>query len=158
MTFDGKVAVWYHSLCFFGKQRQEQPKTCQIANFENISYTDQLKIIARIDPKEAEKFKEIARKRENEKEFSPGNFRADYAGTDKDPCSTCLFPIEHKEPRIRRTVYGGDSRFGKQILWAHMACFVFNRDRYHYPWDGKLMEGFESLQPEHQVFLDETLP
>jgi hypothetical protein len=137
---------------------QKPPHTSQIANFENIAYRDQLTVIAQINPNEAEKFKRITRKREAEKEFSHQNFAIDYAGKEGSLCSYCHNAIEHQIPRIRSIVHQSDSKYGKQILWTHMSCFAFNRELFNYPWDGKLMEGFNDLLPEDQVFISESLP
>lgn len=134
--------------------------TKDIENFENIAYDDQTKIIAKIDPKAGKKYQEIARKRKAEKENSYKNFAVDYASTNAEVCSSCNEIIDRAEPRIRSIVYESQNaaKFGKEILWAHMTCFAFDRDRYKYPWDGKLLEGFEDLKPEDQVFIVESLP
>jgi hypothetical protein len=160
MTYDEKEAVWYHINCFFTKAAQRHLQTGQIENFENISYYDQLEVIAKIDPKEAHKFEEIARKRQEEKSFSFKNFEVDYAGTVAEVCASCQSVIEHKEARIKCVVYDSikASKFGKEIVWAHMACFAFDRHKYKYLWDGKLMDGFENLQPEHQSLIAEWIP
>jgi hypothetical protein len=145
-------------LCFFGNTRQEPPQTSQIANFENIAYKDQLAVIAQINPNEAKKLNRIARKREVERGSSHQNFAIDYAGIEGGICSYCENLIERQSPRVRSIVYRSDSIYGKDILWAHMICFVFNRDLFKYPWDGKLMKGFDELKPEDQVTIAESLP
>lgn len=159
-TFDGKEPIWYHSDCFFRKADRAQLKVYLIENFENITYSDQLDIISKIDPKEASKFEESARKWEVEKDFSFKNFEVDYANTETEVCHTCQTDIEHKDARVKSIFYCKEKagKFGKEILWAHLACFAFDRERYSFPWAGRLMDGFENLRPEHQQFVDENMP
>jgi poly [ADP-ribose] polymerase 1 len=155
---DGKDAVWFHSRCFF--MAHKVMLTNHIENFENIKYDDQLEIILKIDPNSAEKFKKIAEKRENEASESYKNFGVEYANTNTDTCATCKEPIDRNELRIKKIVFDSDTaaKFGKEILWAHLHCFIFNRDQYDYLWDGKLLTGFNELQPAHQVIVEEALP
>jgi hypothetical protein len=160
-TFDGKESVWFHSDCFFRKADRAQLKVYLIENFENLTYDDQLKIFCNIDPEQGAKFKEIARKWEIEKDFSYKNFEVDYASnTEVETCSTCQTEIEHRDARVKIIVYCKQKagKFGKNILWAHLACFAFDREQYSYPWEGRLMDGFENLRREHQVFVDENMP
>lgn len=156
--FDGKEAVWFHNNCFFIKHSSVE--TSSIENFEKLCYQDQLIVLAKINPSAADKYSKIALKREAEKCSSYKNFGVEYATTGEEMCVTCDQKIDRLEPRIKSIVYNSHTAelFGKEVIWAHMTCFAFSREQHNYPWDGKLLEGFENLQPEDQVFIAENLP
>lgn len=111
------------------------------------------------------KFETLARKRaaEAEEPLDPAditNFGIEYATSNDDNCFFCKEQILRNEIRIKKTVYDTDiaARFGKEILWNHMHCFVIQRNFYAFQLGGNTLPGFDMLQPAHQVIIKEALP
>lgn len=154
---DGKDPLWFHNQCFFDNH---QPKFAdQIENFEGIKYDDQLDILARMDPT----FAIIAKKRAAQEPPDPAaitNYGIEYSTSNDDACHVCSEPICRNELRIKKIVFDTDIgvQFGKEILWNHLHCFIFNRDMYAFKFSGEILPGFEGLQPAHKEIIKEALP
>lgn len=157
MRHDGKDAVWYHQECFF---IAHHPKfSDEIENFEGLKYEDQLKILTKMNPM----FEKIAQKRANEEPLdvnSIENFGIEYSTSNDDKCFVCKEQLSRNEIRIKKNVYDSEvaEQFGKEILWNHMDCFVQNRDFFVFEICGNKLPGFDSLQPAHQLIIQDALP
>lgn len=149
--------MWFHKQCFFVNHQLKCAD--QIANFEGIKYDDQLDVLTRIDPE----FDKIAKKRAAEKPPDPAaitNYGIEYSTSNDDACHVCNEKIPRNELRIKKIVYDSDIgvQFGKEILWNHLHCFIFQRDLYAFKFGGEVLPGFDSLQPAHKAIVKDALP
>jgi hypothetical protein len=78
------------------------------------------------------------------------------AATDVHPAAIDL--IDRNKLLIKKIIWDKKAKFGKDILWMHLHCFVINRDQFDYLWDGELLTGFDGLKPVHQQIIKEALP
>lgn len=161
MKFDGKEAIWYHKECFFEQFKPHSRD--EIANFEGLSYDDQLNILVRIDPSSILTLQKVVEKRAAEKTPNPNditNFSIEYSTTNDQPCFVCSENIFRNEIRIKKIVFDSDLavRFGKEIRWNHLHCFIERRDLFGFEVSGCHLPGLETLQAENQMFVKEALP
>ena len=158
---DDKDPVWYHKDCIF--QAAVIRFVEEIENFEGINYDDQLSILQRINAGSAGTYEQIAKKRATEKPADPQaitNYGVEYSTSNTNLCYICKEEILRNEICIKKITQDSEigQKFGKEIMWNHLHCFVLQRDFYGFSLSGVLLPGFESLQPTHQKFLKEALP
>lgn len=116
-----------------------------------------------IDPSSASTLEKIAEKRAAERPPSPNaivNFGIEYSTSSENNCFVCQEPIYRSEIRIKKVVYEGEiaERFGKEIRWSHIDCFIMKRDLFGFEVSGYQLPGLKSLNPDHQIYVKEALP
>ncbi|XP_046754057.1 poly [ADP-ribose] polymerase [Diprion similis] len=154
---DGKIPHWYHSNCFFLKQR---PKTTgDIANFDGIRWEDQ-EVVA----KELENVSNTAPTRGKKRSDAPlsgalKDFKVEYAKSNRAMCRGCEETIIKNEVRISKKDYESENAraYGGQDRWYHVQCFSKLRKELQFFETGKKLPGFEGLNKEDQETLKKSL-
>lgn len=154
--------MWYHKKCFF-ETKTIIKRPDQIESFEAMKYDDQLDILRRIDNNS--RLEEIAMKRQQANEKGPdpealSNYGIEYSTSNIDKCSVCKEEILRNEIRIKKIVFDTDisKTFGKEILWNHLHCFIFQREFYGFKFGGEMLPGFSAMLPDHANIVKEALP
>lgn len=156
MQDDRKDPLWHHKQCFFQQYSIESIE--EIENFENIKYNDQTDILTHIDPRQKLKLEYI--KESIDEPFdpsSPKHFGIEYSTTDGEHCEVCNLIILRNEIRVKKIIYDGDiaEKFGKEIIWHHLHCFVSMRKYHGFRYSGKLLPGFDRLRAiDQQIIID----
>lgn len=89
-----------------------------------------------------------------------GDFRVEYAKSNKSTCRGCDEKIVKSEARISKKDYESDEarRFGGMDRWYHVECFVKLRADLGYYGDGNELYGIKELSKEDQENLKKVLP
>ncbi|XP_011882597.1 PREDICTED: poly [ADP-ribose] polymerase isoform X2 [Vollenhovia emeryi] len=153
---DGKVPKWYHSKCFFMKQRPKS--TNDIACFDEIRNADQDAI-----RKNLEKARDAppAKGRKRTKGGGgSGDFKVEYAKSSRSTCKGCEEKIVKGETRISKKDYESEEarRFGGMDRWYHVECFAKLRADLGYYGRGSELPGATDLSKEDREKLEASLP
>lgn len=156
---DGKDPVWFHKKCFL--KTHSVNSRDEFANFEGITYDDQLEILLKIDNNA--NLEAIAVKRANKKPIESSNlsnFGVDYSTTSDDSCWSCHEKILRNELRFKKIEYNSEvaAKFGKEILWTHLHCFLEKREIFDFLHGGHRLPGYNKLTPEHRQVVREVFP
>ncbi|XP_033221559.1 poly [ADP-ribose] polymerase [Belonocnema kinseyi] len=164
---DGKMPKWYHSHCFFTKNR---PKTIgDIAHFESIRWEDQNFVKQHIennaagggDVVDSGKGKGKGRKRASSAAVPATlDFKVEYAKSNRSKCRGCEETIVKGEVRISKLDLESEEakRFDGLDLWHHVPCFVKLRNDLEFFAGGDTLPGIKSLTPEDQQMIKTNLP
>ncbi|EFN84955.1 poly [ADP-ribose] polymerase [Harpegnathos saltator] len=148
---DGKIPKWYHSKCFFLKQRPKS--TADIACFDQIRDKDQEVLKKRLE--EALKAPPVSgkgRKRANATKSGSGDFKVEYAKSSRSTCKGCEEKIIKEEVRISKKDYETDEakKYGGIDRWYHVECFAKLRVDLGYYGEGSELPGIKDLSKEDQ--------
>ncbi|KAG8225244.1 hypothetical protein J437_LFUL008781, partial [Ladona fulva] len=163
--FDGKVPNWYHSMCFFGKQR---PKSVgDIDGFDSLRWDDQKKLKEKIGAGAGEPVdspstssSKKGKKRPAAKNDKLRDFCVEYAKSSRATCIVCGEKLIKDEIRVSKKDYESEKakRFGGFDRWHHVACFVSKRVELEYFESGSDLPGAKTLSKDDQSMLKEKLP
>jgi len=172
--FDGKQANWFHSNCFFMRNR---PKAVgEIAHFDSLRWEDQEKLTKRISDgpgadfvgaggKGGKKGKKAGAKGKVAQTVDGtllGDFRTEYAksGAAKCRAENCEEKIGKGEVRISKKDYDDDraKQYGPMDRWYHLACFVKIREQLAFFCSGSQLAGLNTLSQEDQDKVTSLLP
>lgn len=149
--------MWYHRRCFFETHRPKA--TTQFQHFERIKYADQLEVIKIVD-KKFEKFdlKKVSPKKSQAPVIL--NFAVEYSSSNAEKCAGCKDLILLKELKFKKIDYKSDvaSKYGKDIFWYHLHCFVKDREKIGFVFSGKRLPGFKDIKEDHKKTIEEALP
>lgn len=160
--FDGKTPNWYHTKCFFQKQR---PKTIDdIEYFENLRVQDQDKIKSQVgistiaivpDKKGKKRAGDSALKNAALKDF-----KIEYSKSGRAMCRGCEQKILKDEIRISKKDFDSEvgKKYGGQDLWHHVTCFAQIRSDLAYFESGDKLPGFKTLSNEDQAKVKQQVP
>ncbi|XP_039295821.1 poly [ADP-ribose] polymerase [Nilaparvata lugens] len=168
-VFDGKMAHWYHFMCFFSKQR---PKSVgDIAHYSDLRWEDQQKIQNKIaesgpgsavDEKPAKGKGKKATKRGKQTAASNElkDFLVEYAKSSRATCKGCDEKIVKEEVRISKKEYESNEakRFGGIPQWHHPECFNKLRAELEFYASGDQLPGYDSLRDEDKNMIKNLLP
>ncbi|XP_044760388.1 poly [ADP-ribose] polymerase [Coccinella septempunctata] len=156
-VFDGKMAKWYHQMCFFNKQR---PKSVDdIENFETLRLPDQEKIKERIGaatsvilPEKKGKGKKRDASTAALKSAALKDFIIEYSKSSRATCRGCDMKIMKDEIRISKKDFDTDvgKKYGGQDMWHHLSCFAKLRTELGYYESASVLPGFKSLSKDDQ--------
>ncbi|KAI4498125.1 hypothetical protein M0802_006611 [Mischocyttarus mexicanus] len=157
-VFDGAITKWYHSNCFFQKQRPKS--SSDIANFDSIRWEDQQDIKKNIEeggklPAPTKKGKKRGKGADASSDFS-----IEYAKSSRAMCRGCEEKIMKEEVRISKKDYESDEarRYGGLDRWYHLECFVKLRTELEFFDQADSLAGFKSLSKEDQADVKKKLP
>ncbi|RZF40692.1 hypothetical protein LSTR_LSTR007983 [Laodelphax striatellus] len=168
--FDGKMAYWYHYMCFFAKQK---PKSIgDIAHYADLRWEDQQKIEKKIaeissgpavDEKPAKgKGKKAATKRGKQTAATNElkDFLVEYAKSSRATCKGCDEKIVKEEVRISKKEYESNEakRFGGIPQWHHPECFTKLRAELAFFVSGDQLPGFDTLKDDDKNMIKKLLP
>ncbi|GAB1867984.1 Poly [ADP-ribose] polymerase [Camponotus japonicus] len=157
---DGTIPRWYHFKCFFEKQRPKS--TADIACFDEIRHEDQEEIQKKIEESvNAPPVSGKGRKRTKGGGSSgSGDFRVEYAKSNKSTCKGCDEKIIKGETRISKKDYetAEARRFGGLDRWHHVECFAKLRADLGYYGSGDELPGVKELSKEDRNSLKAALP
>ncbi|XP_070152287.1 poly [ADP-ribose] polymerase [Polyergus mexicanus] len=156
---DGTIPRWYHYNCFFLKQRPKS--TADIACFDEIRHEDQEVIQKKIEESlNAPPVSGKGRKRTKGGGSGSGDFRVEYAKSNKSTCKGCDEKIIKGEMRISKKDYESAEarRFGGLDRWHHVECFVKLRADLGYYGSGDELPGIKELSKEDKNSLKTALP
>ncbi|KAM0731843.1 Poly [ADP-ribose] polymerase [Formica fusca] len=156
---DGTIPKWYHYKCFFLKQRPKS--TADIACFDEIRHEDQEVIQKKIEESlNAPPVSGKGRKRTKGGAGGSGDFRVEYAKSNKSTCKGCDEKIIKDEMRISKKDYESAEarRFGGLDRWHHVECFVKLRADLGYYGSGDELPGTKELSKEDKNSLKTALP
>ncbi|EFN69632.1 Poly [ADP-ribose] polymerase [Camponotus floridanus] len=158
---DGTIPRWYHFECFFEKQRPKS--TADIACFDEIRLEDQEEIQKKIEEfVNAPPVSGKGRKRTKGggASGSAGDFRVEYAKSNKSTCKGCDEKIIKGETRISKKDYetAEARRFGGLDRWHHVECFAKLRADLGYYGSGDELPGVKELSKEDRNSLKAALP
>lgn len=162
--FDGKMAQWYHFMCFFGKQRPQSVD--QIEHFESLRYDDQQKIKEKIEQlgsaivPTTSKGKGKGKKRDAPASGSTKDFTLEYAKSSRAICRGCEIKIMKEEVRISKKDYTSEigMKYGGQDMWHHLSCFAKLRSELKFFAGGDQLPGFNSLNKADKAEVLKQLP
>jgi len=171
--FDGKQAQWFHSNCFFTRNRPSA--VGEIAHFDSLRWEDQEKISARISAGPGADFIEPKGKKGKKGAASKGgagagggltdgtllkDFRTEYAKSGAAKCRTCEEKIGKGEVRICKKDYDDDraKQYGPLDRWHHLDCFAKNREELQFFCSGSKLAGLNTLSQEDQDKITSKLP
>jgi len=164
--FDGKQANWFHSNCFFTRNRPTA--VGEIAHFDSLRWEDQEKISKRIADGPGADFVEKGKKGKKSVKGSGGltdgtmlsDFRTEYSKSGAAKCRTCEEKIAKGEVRICKKDYDDDraKQYGPLDRWHHLACFSKNREQLMFFCSGEKLAGLNTLSQEDQDQLTSNLP
>lgn len=157
---DMKHPRWYHFDCIFKSKPIKSAD--HIEHFEEIEYSDQVKIMEKIDPN----FKngEIARKKiaETDKTKAITNYGVECMPelSDRGNCSTCGIEFWANDLIVMRIVFDSRvaRRHGRDIKWNHLVCFAEKRGYLRYDLCGRDLPGFDKLDRDDQALVNAILP
>ena len=169
--FDGKVPHWYHSKCFFTRNR---PKTVgDISHYDSLRWEDQEKIKTMLEAAltggaiPAKGGKKGSKKAAN---GSAGgglsangtilkDFRLEYAKSGASKCGVCEEKIKKNEVRAGKKEYESQraKMYSPYDKWHHIECFVKDRETLEYFDSGDAMGGFFNLSPEDQNLVKSSI-
>ncbi|XP_077279950.1 poly-(ADP-ribose) polymerase isoform X2 [Temnothorax americanus] len=154
---DGKIPKWYHTKCFFLKQRPKS--TGDIACFDEIRNEDQDTIRKNLEKSLDAPPAAKGRKRTKGAGGS-GDFRVEYAKSSKSTCRGCEQKIIKGETRISKKDYESEDarRFGGLDRWHHVECFAKLRPEMGYYGRGDELPGAKELSKEDRESLKAALP
>ncbi|XP_043465217.1 poly [ADP-ribose] polymerase [Leptopilina heterotoma] len=162
---DGKMEKWFHSACFFSKNR---PKTTgDIAHFDSIRWEDQNFIKEQIGANagggavDSGNSKGKSRKRTNNATPTNNNdFTVEYSKSSRAKCRACEEVIIKGDVRISKKDYDSEEgrAFGGIDRWHHVPCFVKIRNDLEYYDAGNNIPGFKNLSGEDQKMVKTTIP
>lgn len=90
---------------------------------------------------------------------SPDHFGIEYSTSNEGLCKECNDTIFYNEIRVKTTIYDSEiaSKFGKEIQWHHLHCFVFSREQHGFRLSGEMLPGFNDLQEIHQQIVKDAI-
>lgn len=149
--FDGKMPLWHHFNCFFGKQKVKT--VGDIEHFDSLRWEDQKKIKEKIASPEASD-SGSASPVDHMKDFS-----TEYAKSNRSTCRGCDSKIEKGVVRVSKKDYESQrsKMYGPQPMWYHVDCFVENREKLEFYESAEKIPGFRTLGVEDQKSLREKL-
>ncbi|EZA56984.1 Poly [ADP-ribose] polymerase [Ooceraea biroi] len=159
---DGTVPRWYHFKCFFMKQRPKS--TADIACFDEIRNEDQDAIRKKLEESLSAPAQTSGKGRKRTKAGASGgvsgDFRVEYAKSNKSTCKGCEEKIIKGETRISKKDYESEEarRFGGLDRWYHVECFVKLRADFGYYESGDKLPGAKQLSKEDLQNLKDALP
>ncbi|KAF5305635.1 hypothetical protein FQR65_LT07716 [Abscondita terminalis] len=161
--FDGKVPNWYHSSCFFRKQR---PKTVDdIEHFESLRWEDQESLKSKIGASSEiivpdQKGKKRDAKAVASKKSALKDFIIEYSKSSRALCRGCEQKIMKEEIRISKKDFETDvgKRYGGQDMWHHVSCFAKLRSELGYFESANALPGFKALNKDDQKSVLTELP
>lgn len=165
--FDGRTPNWYHTQCFFNKQR---PKALgDFAGVLSLRYEDQEKVRKLIeDTLSSGIVKGSTAKGKGKKRAAPGadaskalkDFKIEYAKSNRATCRGCELLIMKGEIRISKKDFESEigRKYGGQDMWHHVECFNKVRNDLLYFAAGSLLPGYLTLSKDDQKIVDEKLP
>ncbi|KAF3422106.1 hypothetical protein E2986_01385 [Frieseomelitta varia] len=159
---DGKITKWYHSECFFMKQR---PKTtADIGNFDNIRWEDQKEIQKKIEETKILPVPSSGKgKKRGGSKLSAGplrDFLVQYAKSSRSTCKACEEKIVQGEIRISKKDFESEEgrKYGGIDKWHHLECFVKIRENLEFYESGNMIPGSNELSKDDQKKLKSALP
>ncbi|XP_032677618.1 poly [ADP-ribose] polymerase [Odontomachus brunneus] len=155
---DGKIPRWYHANCFFLKQRPKS--TADIDCFDQIRNEDQEQIKKKLE--EALKAPPVSgkgKKRANAAKSGSGDFKVEYAKSNKSTCKGCEEKIIKGETRISKKDFESAEarKYGGIDRWYHVECFAKLRAELEYYGKGDELSGINTLSKEDQKSLKTAL-
>jgi len=172
--FDGKQANWFHSNCFFTRNRPAA--VGEIAHFDSLRWEDQEKISARIAAGPGADFIEPKGKKGKKAggaakggagaggALTDGtllkDYRTEYAKSGAAKCRICEEKIAKGEVRICKKDYDDDraKQYGPLDRWYHLKCFADNREQLMFFCSGSKLAGLNTLSQEDQDKVTSQLP
>ncbi|XP_012253348.2 poly [ADP-ribose] polymerase [Athalia rosae] len=158
---DGKMPKWYHSECFFDKQR---PKTtADIAHFDSIRWEDQGKIKTMLEASAGKELPVGKKGRKRAGGSAAGTFQdftVEYAKSNRSTCRGCEEIIIKGEVRISKKDWESENArsYGGQDRWHHIDCFVKLRAELGFFEAANMLPGFDKLTKEDKSRLKSKLP
>ncbi|XP_059610160.1 poly [ADP-ribose] polymerase [Phlebotomus argentipes] len=158
---DGKQPNWFHSKCFFEKQRPASEG--DIAGFAMLRTKDQefiSKEIAKITQPGASTSGKGKGKKRGASNTLIRDFGVEYSKSDRATCAGCQQKILKGEVRIKKIAYDTEvgMKFGGQPLWHHVECFVQCRQDVGYFTSGDQLPGYNALSKEDKNAVKKALP
>jgi len=165
--FDGKQASWFHSNCFFTRNRPTA--VGEIAHFDSLRWEDQEKITKRIAEGPGAVVEGAKKGKAGSKKGGKGevtddtllkDFRTEYAKSGAAKCRICEEKIAKGEVRICKKDYDDDraKQYGPLDRWHHLACFSKNRDSMMFFTSAENLAGLNTLGKDDQDMLRKELP
>ncbi|XP_033328280.2 poly-(ADP-ribose) polymerase [Megalopta genalis] len=159
---DGKIPKWYHSTCFFLKQR---PKTvADIANFDNIRWDDQQDVKKKIEEASLLPPLPAGKGRKRASTANDGgvvkDFLVQYAKSSKSTCKGCEEKIVQGEIRVSKKDFESEHgrKYGGIDRWYHFECFVKIRQELEFHESGGDLPGWKDLSKDDQKKVKADLP
>jgi len=169
--FDGKMANWHHYDCFFKRFR---PKSgAEIGHFAQLRFEDQKRIESSIaqtlgmaplevDTKKKSKKKKLVEEEKDgvKDEVKFGDFKIEYAKSNRSKCRLCENQINKNDIRISRLDRESEDarRFGPLDRWFHVECFVSARNDLGFYGSAEKIPFFDTLETSDQTMLKKKLP
>ena len=155
--FDGKSANWFHSNCFF--MRNRPTAVGEIAHFDSIRWEDQEKITKRIaeGPGAAPAVSGKGGKKSKNVQVVDGtllgDYRTEYAKSGAAKCRKCEEKIAKGEVRLCKKDYDDDraKQYGPLDRWYHVSCFSKHREELLFFCSADKLPGFNTLKHDDQV-------
>jgi len=165
--FDGKQASWFHSNCFFTRNRPTA--VGEIAHFDSLRWEDQEKITKRIAEGPGAVVEGAKKGKAGSKKGGKGevtddtllkDFRTEYAKSGAAKCRICEEKIAKGEVRICKKDYDDDraKQYGPLDRWHHLTCFAKNRDSMMFFTSAENLAGLNTLGKDDQDMLRKELP
>ncbi|XP_055693222.1 poly [ADP-ribose] polymerase [Lutzomyia longipalpis] len=159
---DSKQPNWFHSTCFFEKQRPASEG--DISGFASLRTEDQdfiSKEIAKLNgPGTSGTSGKGKGKKRGAENTLLKDFGVEYSKSDRATCCGCQQKILKAEVRIKKVVYDTEigMKFGGQPLWHHVECFAKCRGELMYFTTGDQLPGFNTLSKEDKAAVKKALP
>lgn len=126
-----------------------------------MKHADQLEVIKIVD-KKFEKFdiKKFVPNQSKNQAPSILNFGIEYSSSSAEKCAVCKDLIGIKELRIKKIDFQSEtaSKYGKDIFWHHLECFIKQREKIGFVFAAKQLPGYKDLKEEHKKIINDALP